>query len=152
MRTVYEYQSYLYCLVDASHLVRRPFRLEIKPVGKKHRQASLTSATPTTGPETHRWRLVNGATLFAFEEVLIADDEIVRPVYRYAYEQFVPQPDGSDVRFFFRFELENLPPTPQKPQPHLHVAGTHPNAHKIHFPSPPITLADVLTLIHHHLF
>ena len=32
-----------------------------------------------------------------------------------------------------------------------HVAGTHPNAHKIHFPSPPITLADVLTLIHHHL-
>lgn len=149
MHTIYGYQASILHSLARSKIVRRPFPLRLRLLNKANLHAKLRSETP----DGHKrgWRLRNGAVLFFSEEILITEGQITRPVYCYAYEQLIPQPDGSDICFFFRFELENLPPTPQKPQPHLHVAGTHPSAHKIHFPSPPITLADVLTLIHHHL-
>ena len=149
MRTVYEYQASVLLSLARSKIVRHPFSLRLHLLDTASLHAKLRSETPDG--HVRGWRLRNRAVLFFSEEILITEGQVTRPAYCYAYEQLIPQPDGSDVRFFFRFELENLPPTPQKPQPHLHVAGTHPNAHKIHFPSPLITLADVLALVHHHL-
>ena len=145
MRTIYSYQAYLVRLLSRLSWLRQPVRVYAYPTSPDHTQGLIGSGSHFFAqPEDFQWALVNGATFSFNEDVQVVAGTLYVAAYSYQYMEL----DNEGNRgFFFRFDLEDIPVTRSKPQPHLHVAGVRPDAHKIHFPSPRLTLPLVLDLI-----
>ncbi len=145
MRTIYSYQAQLVRLLSRLSWLKQPAHVYAYPTSTDHSRGIIGSGPHFFAhPEDFQWKLVNGATFSFNEDVQVVAGALYVAAYSYQYTE--PSSETGQG-FFFRFDLEDIPVTRGKPQPHLHVSGGRPDAHKIHFPSARVTLPQVLDLI-----